>query len=48
MDLDTALTGKSVNSCAGTDILRADHEEIRRLTLKKKLTGATEEVQGRA
>jgi hemerythrin-like domain-containing protein len=31
MDLDSALTGKQADSGSATDILRADHEEIRRL-----------------
>ena len=31
MDLDTALTGKPAEGASATDILRADHREVRRL-----------------
>jgi hemerythrin superfamily protein len=31
MDLDTALTGKPAEGASATDILRADHDEVRRL-----------------
>jgi hemerythrin superfamily protein len=39
MDLDTALTGKPAEGATATDMLRADHREVRRLFSDYDLAG---------
>jgi hypothetical protein len=42
MDLDTALTDKPAEGASATDILRADHEEARRLFGEQRRAGGDE------
>ena len=46
MDLDTALTGKPAEGASATEILRADHEEARRLFTEYHNAGDDRHARG--